>query len=67
VSTDGLDPEVAVAVQQPGAVQDGQGADVLGPAEIVRPQHEEVLDGQAFQVWLGHVAHPLGFFPISYL
>jgi hypothetical protein len=37
VPTDGLDPDAAITVQQPGAVQDGEGADVLGPAEIVRP------------------------------
>jgi hypothetical protein len=49
-----VDPDAAVAVQQPGAVQDGQHADVLGPAEIVRPQHEEVLRGQTVQ----HVVLP---------
>jgi hypothetical protein len=50
VPTDGLDVDAAVGVEQPGAVQDGEHADVLGPAEIVRPQHEEVLCGQPFQV-----------------
>jgi hypothetical protein len=50
-----LDPDAAITIQQPGAVQDGQHADVLGPPEIVRPQHEQVGCGQAFQAaWLGH-------------
>jgi hypothetical protein len=44
-----VDPDAAVTVQQPGAVEDGQHADVLGPAEVVRPQHEEVLRGQTVQ------------------
>jgi hypothetical protein len=53
-----LDPDAAVAVQKPGAVQDAEHADVLGPAEVVGPQHEEVLAAQPLQApWLGHGAH----------
>ena len=43
-----VDLDAAVTVQQPVAVKDGQHADVLGPTEVVRPQHEQVLGGQPF-------------------
>ena len=33
--TDVLDLDAAVRVEQPGAVEDGEGADVAGPAEVV--------------------------------
>jgi hypothetical protein len=45
---DGLDLEPAIRVQQAGAIQDGQGADVPGPAEVVPPQGEQVISAQAF-------------------
>jgi hypothetical protein len=52
---DHLDPDATIVVEQPGAVQNGERADVLRPAEIVWPHHEEVLGGQAFQeACLGH-------------
>jgi hypothetical protein len=55
VSAELVDPDAAVGVQQPGAVQDGERADVVRPAELVRPQHEQVLWGQAVHAaWLGH-------------
>src|SRR4029453_10420851 len=67
VPADGLDPDATVGFQQAGAVQDGERADVLGPAELVRPQHEQVLGGQTvYAAWLGHDIHPLGFFPTWY-
>jgi hypothetical protein len=51
---DGLDPDAVIVVEQSGAVQDGEHADVLGPAEIVCPQHEEVLGGQVSAVVDSH-------------
>ena len=53
-----VDPDAAVTVQQPGAVKDGQHADILGPAEVVRPQHEQVLGGQPFHRSLRIGARP---------
>ena len=37
-----LDPEAAVAVEQSGAVEDGERADVARPAEVVPRQEEDV-------------------------
>jgi hypothetical protein len=55
LSADRLDAEVAVAVEQAGAVQDGEPADLVGPAIVVPQQHEQVGGGQPFQgTWLGH-------------
>jgi hypothetical protein len=52
---DRLDPDVTVAVEQAGAVQDGEPADFVGPAIVVPQQHEQVGCGQPFQdTWLGH-------------
>ena len=63
VPADLVDPDAAVGAQQAGAVQDGEHADVLRPAEVVRQQHEEVLGGQALQAaWLG-----LGFCNLLHL
>jgi len=45
-----LDPEPAVRVDQAGAVENGQRADVLRPA-LIRPQHEPVLGGQPLHRW----------------
>ena len=54
-----VDPDAAVGVQQAGAVQDGEHADVLRPAEVVRQQHQEVLGGQPLHAaWLGHGVLP---------
>src|SRR6266511_2228180 len=52
---DRLDAEATVVVQQAGAVEDGERADVAGPAEVVPQEQEEVRCAQAFQ-WacLGH-------------
>jgi hypothetical protein len=46
--TDRLDPDATVAVEQPGAVKDGERADIPWPAEVVPPEGHEVLCGQAF-------------------
>jgi hypothetical protein len=42
-----VDPEPLTRVEQPVAIKDGQAADVLPPAEIVRPQHAQVQRGQS--------------------
>jgi hypothetical protein len=49
VPADRLDPEVTVAVEQAGAVQDGQPADLVGPAIVVPQQHEQIRRGQPLQ------------------
>jgi hypothetical protein len=46
---DRVDAEVTVAVEQAGAIQDGEPADVGGPAVVVPQQHEQVGCGQPFQ------------------
>ena len=52
---DRVDPDVPVAVEPAGAVQDGEPADVGAPAVVVPQQHEQVGCGQPFQeAWLGH-------------
>jgi hypothetical protein len=43
-----LDPEATVRVEQLPAVEDGQSADVLRPANLVRPHHAQILSVQAF-------------------
>jgi hypothetical protein len=45
---DGLDWETAVRFEQPGAIEDAQRPDVLGPAEILRQDHAQILRTQAF-------------------
>ena len=45
---DGFDREPAVGSEQPGAIEDGDGPDVLGPAEILRPHHAQILRTQTF-------------------
>lgn len=51
--THSLDPEATVRIEQPCAIEDGEGADVLGPAEFIRPQQHEILRGQPL-----HDCHP---------
>jgi hypothetical protein len=50
-----LDADATVAIEQAGAVQDGQPADLVEPAVVVPQQHEQVRCGQPFQErWRGH-------------
>jgi hypothetical protein len=42
------DPEATVAVKRPGAVEDGDGADVRWPAKILPEEWLKVLCAQAF-------------------
>jgi hypothetical protein len=64
VPADGLDPDASVVVEQPTAVQDGDRADVLGPAELVEPECHEVLPAQAVHAaWLGHDVHAPSLVP----
>src|SRR5512132_2547631 len=52
---DRLDPDTAVAIEQLGAVEDGEPADVGGPTIVVPEQQEEVRRGQPLQETpLGH-------------
>jgi len=39
---DRLDPDATVAVEQPGAVEDGEHTDVPGPAVVVPQEQVEV-------------------------
>jgi hypothetical protein len=45
---DGLDRETPVRFEQVGAVEDAQRPDVLGPAELLRQHHAQILRTQAF-------------------
>jgi hypothetical protein len=49
VSPDRVDPETTIVVEQPGAVEDGEPADVAGPAEVVPLQQEQVRRCQPLQ------------------
>ena len=52
---DRLDPDATVAVEQAGAVEDGEPADIAGPAIVVLQEQEQVRRGQPFQErCLGH-------------
>jgi hypothetical protein len=56
VLPEGVDPDSAVGVEEPVAVEDGQRADVLGPALVFGPDRHEVGGSQAFDR-RGRVAH----------
>ena len=44
----GFDPGAARLVDEPGVVKNGQGTNIRRPADLVGPQHDQVLHGQAF-------------------
>src|SRR5215204_5369995 len=44
-----LDPDATVAVEQAGAVEDGEPADVGGPPVVVPQEQEQIRRGQPFQ------------------
>jgi hypothetical protein len=41
LAADSFDPDAPIVVEQRGAVEDRQRADVAGPAEVVPLEHEE--------------------------
>jgi hypothetical protein len=44
-----IDPDATIAVEQAGAIEDGEPADVARPAIVVPHQQEQVRRGQPFQ------------------
>ena len=55
VPADQVDPDSAVVIEQAGAVEDGEPADVAGPAIAVPLQQEQVRRRQPFR---GDVSRP---------
>jgi hypothetical protein len=54
MAADVLDPDATLAVEQAGAVEDGEPADVAGPAEVIPQEQKHVRCGEAFQSGCDH-------------